>query len=329
MQNSNTIARQTPTNTPQHIAHGLGSLTTVFVNLYFIKADDGSWTLVDTGLPLQAWRVRAAAEAQFGQGARPSSIILTHGHFDHAGNALALAESWDVPIYAHRLEMPYLTGKSDYPPQDPTVGGALAQMSRVFPVSGYDFKNRVQALPDDGTVPGLPEWVYLHTPGHTAGHISLFRERDRVLITGDALATVNQESLVTLTTLKRELRCPPAPLTTDWDAAQASINRLAALQPSVIAAGHGLPIDETAAARLERFARNFTPPAHGRYVNQAAQTDETGVVRLPPPVSDPVPKIIAGATLAVGAGLLVAQLRKGRSGNGRRGKMRRGKERRR
>ncbi len=318
MQNSNTIARQTPTNSPQQIANGVNSLTTVFVNLYFIKADDNSWTLIDTGLPLQAWRVRAAAADQFGQDARPSSIILTHGHFDHAGNALALAESWDVPIYAHRLEMPYLTGKSDYPPQDPTVGGALAQMSRVFPVSGYDFKNRVQALPDDGSVPGLPEWKYLHTPGHTAGHTSLFRERDGVLITGDALTTVNQESLVTLTTLKRELRCPPAPLTTDWDAARDSVNRLAALRPNIIAAGHGLPIDDNAAARLERFAASFTPPAHGRYVNQAAQTDETGIVRLPPPVSDPVRNIAAGATLALGAGLLVAQLRKGRTRKGRR-----------
>lgn len=329
MSASNTIARQTPTNTPQQIASGVACMTTVFVNLYFIKAGDNSWTLVDTGLPLQAWRVRAAAAEHFGQDARPSSIILTHGHFDHAGNALALAESWDVPIYAHRLEMPYLTGKSDYPPQDPTVGGALAQMSRVFPTSGYDFKNRVQALPDDGSLPGLSDWQYLHTPGHTAGHISLFRERDGVMITGDALATVNQESLVTLTTLKRELRQPPAPLTTDWDAARDSINRLAELRPNVIAAGHGLPINENAAARLERFAATFTPPAHGRYVNQAAQADERGVVRLPPPVSDPVPKIVAGATLAVGVGLLVAQLRKGQSGERRVGKMRSGKGRRR
>ncbi len=310
MQNSNTIARQTPTNSPQQIAPGIGSLTTVFVNLYFIAAEDGSWALVDTGLPLQAWRVRAAAAAQFGQDARPSAIILTHGHFDHAGNALALAQAWGVPIYAHEMEMPYLTGKSDYPPPDPTVGGALAQMSRLFPHSGYDFGGRVQTLPADGSVPGLPEWQYLHTPGHTAGHISLFRERDRVLIAGDALATVNQESLITLTTLKRELRQPPAPLTTDWGAARDSINTLAGLRPNVIAAGHGLPITETAPARLERFAADFAPPAHGRYISEPARTDQTGVVALPPPVADPFPKVVAGAALAVAAGLLFAQFKK-------------------
>ncbi len=312
MQNSNAIARPTAKGSLQPVAPGVGYMMMVFVNLYFIEAEDGSWVLVDTGLPLQAWRVRAAAEAQFGQGARPSAIILTHGHFDHAGNALALAKEWDVPIYAHELEMPYLTGKSDYPPQDPTVGGALAQMSRLFPHSGYDFKNQVQALPSDASLPGLPEWRYFHTPGHTAGHTSLFRERDRVLIAGDALATVNQESPVTLITLKRELRQPPATFTSDWGAACDSINRLASLRPSVIAAGHGLPITETAAARLERFAENFTPPAHGRYIPEPARTDKNGVVALPPPVPDPVPKVIAGATLAVAAGFLIAQLKKRR-----------------
>ncbi|MDQ3585530.1 MAG: MBL fold metallo-hydrolase [Acidobacteriota bacterium] len=310
MQNSNTITRPTARGSLQPVASGVGYMTTVFVNLYFIEAEDNSWMLVDTGLPLQAWRVRAAAAAQFGPGARPLSIVLTHGHFDHAGNALALATEWDVPIYAHELEMPYLTGQSDYPPQDPTVGGALAQMSRLFPHSGYDFGSRVQSLPPDGRLPGLAEWRYLHTPGHTAGHISLFRERDRVLIAGDALATVNQESPVTLMTLKRELRQPPAPMTTDWGAARDSINQLAGLRPDVIAAGHGLPITDQAAAQLERFARNFTPPADGRYVRQPARADETGVIALPPPVSDPVPKLIAGATLAVAAGLLVAQLKK-------------------
>jgi glyoxylase-like metal-dependent hydrolase (beta-lactamase superfamily II) len=210
--------------------------------------------------------------------------------------------------------MPYLTGKSDYPPQDPTVGGALAQMSRLFPTSGYDFGSRVQALPADGSIPGLSGWRYLHTPGHTAGHISLFRERDRVLITGDALTTVNQESPVTLVTLERELRQPPAPLTTDWGAARDSINRLAELRPDVIAAGHGLPITDRAADQLERFAKTFTPPAHGRYILEPALADERGIVRLPPPVPDPIPKIIAGATLAVAAGLLLAQLAKRRRG---------------
>jgi len=316
MPNSNvaltpTVSSSSPRSS-KPIAPGVSFMTTIFVNLYFLEAGDGSWLLVDTGLPMQAWRVRATAEALFGSHARPSAIILTHGHFDHAGNASALAAEWDVPIYAHPLEMPYLTGQSDYPPQDPTVGGALAQMSRVFPHSGFDFSGRVRELPADGSVPGLAQWRCLHTPGHTAGHISLFGERDRVLIAGDALATVNQESAFTLMTLERELRQPPATFTTDWGAARTSIDKLADLRPNVIAAGHGLPITEDAVAQLERFARTFAPPAHGRYVQQPARTDESGVVALPPPVADPVRNAIIGTTLAVAAGLLAVQLSKQR-----------------
>lgn len=309
----NEIAPITINNSLPQIAPGVWFITTIFVNVYFVRSDDGSWVLVDAGLPLQAHRIKAAAANAFGRNAKPTAIILTHGHFDHAGNALALSSEWNVPIYAHHLEMPYLKGKSDYPPQDPTVGGALAEMSRAFPRGGYDFGSRVQELPKGNSIPGLPEWQYLHTPGHTAGHISLFRERDRTLITGDALTTVNQESPVTLVTLERELRQPPAPLTTDWAAARDSIYHLANLRPNVIAAGHGLPIFENAAQQLEKFARTFAPPARGRYVREPAVTDENGLVYLPPPVADPVGRVMAGATIAVAAGLIISRLRRRRN----------------
>jgi hypothetical protein len=59
-----------------------------------------------------------------------------------------------VPSYAHRLEMPYPMGKSDYPLQNPSMGGAIAQTSRLFPHGGYDFDVRVRSLPTDGGVPG-------------------------------------------------------------------------------------------------------------------------------------------------------------------------------
>src|SRR5919107_1012291 len=57
--------------------------------------------------------------------ARPAAVVLTHGHFDHVGSLEALLEAWDVPIYAHPLERPYLTGVSPYPPPDPLVGGGM------------------------------------------------------------------------------------------------------------------------------------------------------------------------------------------------------------
>lgn len=111
------------------VADGVFRTKIIFVGAYFGDSPDG-WVLIDTGLPMSDGKIRRAAENHYGANSKPSAIILTHGHFDHAGAALALAEQWNISIYAHRLEMPYLTGKSDYPPQDPTMGGAIAQMAR-------------------------------------------------------------------------------------------------------------------------------------------------------------------------------------------------------
>jgi glyoxylase-like metal-dependent hydrolase (beta-lactamase superfamily II) len=116
------------------------------VNLYAVDLPGGRWTLVDTGIPSFGWYVRKAVESRYGAGSRPEAIIPTHGHFDHAGNARELAELWDVPVYAHTLEMPYLTGRSDYAPQDPTPGGAMCFLSRFFPRSGIDLGRRRRAI---------------------------------------------------------------------------------------------------------------------------------------------------------------------------------------
>ncbi len=305
---------------PIHSAHliarepadDVGRLYVAFVNLYFAGARNSSWVLVDTGLPHAAGLVKSRAAERYGANRRPEAIVLTHGHFDHAGNALALAEEWDVPIYAHPLELPYLTGRSDYPPQDPTVGGALGFMSRAFPHSGIDLGARVRPLPADGTVPGMPGWRWIHTPGHTAGHVSLFRDRDGFLIAGDAFATVDQDSALSMFNLRTEFSVPPAPLTTDWTAARASVEQLAALRPRTIGAGHGRPVrGGDVADALQRFADRFAPPVGGRYSLQPAVTDERGLVSVPPAVADPLPKRLLVAGVVAGAAYLAMRRRPG------------------
>lgn len=292
------MSNQTHRDFLTYVADGVFHTKIVFVGAYFVDTpENDSWVLVDTGLPFSEGKIRRAAESRYGT-KKPSSIVLTHGHFDHAGAALNLAEDWDVPIYAHRLEMPYLTGKSDYPPQDSTMGGAIAQMARLFPHGGYDFGDRVQQLPDSGEIPQMSEWKFFHTPGHTAGHISLWRERDRTLIAGDAFATMNLDSWISNITEKQEFCNPPAPFTTDWQAAQNSVETLADLEPNAVGAGHGQPIlGANTARKLKEFARNFQPPVHGRYVDSPAITDENGVVALPPPAFD-FYKLFAGAIAA-------------------------------
>ena len=182
------------------VAPGVWGMKEIFVNVYMIlNPFDGNWVLVDTGLRSSSKNIKKMARHLFGENAKPAAIILTHGHFDHSGSVEKLAEEWNVPVYAHYLEVPYLTGKSSYPPPDPTVGGGLMSlMSWTYPRGPVNIWNHLNVLPEDGNVPGLPEWKYIHTPGHAPGHISLYRENDRVLIAGDALMTTRVESVLSV-----------------------------------------------------------------------------------------------------------------------------------
>jgi glyoxylase-like metal-dependent hydrolase (beta-lactamase superfamily II) len=262
------------TTTIDEVTSDLARLRFLFVNLY-LWGTRASWVLIDAGLQGCAGTIVETARERFGAGAGPQAIILTHGHFDHVGAFPELFEHWDVPVYAHRLELPHLTGQADYPPPDPTVGGgAMALMSFAYPNRAIDLGARVRALPDDGSVPHMPGWRWLHTPGHTAGHISLFRDEDRCLVAGDAFVTTKQESLYAVVTQEPEVHGPPAYFTPDWANARRSVERLAALRPALAATGHGPPISgQELNDGLEKLVREFdriAVPERGRYVRRPA-----------------------------------------------------------
>ncbi|MEK0083221.1 MBL fold metallo-hydrolase [Benzoatithermus flavus] len=263
----------TITSAVDQVTPDLTRLRFLFVNLYLWgEPGSGNWVLIDAGLNGAAEAILATAEERFGKDARPAAIVLTHGHFDHVGALPELLERWgDVPIHAHPLEMPHLTGRADYPPPDPTVGkGAMALLSFAYPNKASDFGARVRPLPEDGSVPFMPGWRWLHTPGHTAGHVSLFRDRDRCLIAGDAFTTVKQESLYAVLTQEQEVHGPPAYFTPDWAAARQSVEKLVSLHPAIGATGHGTPMrGEELAKGLAHLVEEFgevAVPSQGRYV---------------------------------------------------------------
>jgi glyoxylase-like metal-dependent hydrolase (beta-lactamase superfamily II) len=231
------------------------------------------WVLIDAGVFGSAPLIASAAEQRFQS--PPRSIVLTHGHFDHVGALSALLERWDVPVYAHLLEHPYLNGTASYPAPDPSVGGGLmARLSPLFPRGPYEFGARLRVLPLDGSVPDMPGWRWVHTPGHTPGHVSLWRASDRCIIAGDAFITTKQESAYAVAVQAPELHGPPAYFTQDWNAARASVEALAALEPDLAVTGHGRPLQggELRSA-LRGLAANFdivAVPDRGTYVDRPA-----------------------------------------------------------
>lgn len=277
---------------PQLVVPGVHRLTLGFVNAYVLTTGDGDWVLVDTGLVVNAPYLAAVAGRW---NSPPKAIVLTHGHLDHAGSAKSLAEKWDVPIYVHRLEKPFVDGTTRHPPTDPTVGGALAQVMRFMPWPRIDLRPHLEILPDEGELPFLPGWQMLETPGHTPGHVSLWNAEKRTVIAGDALCTADFDTWNGVITQKPATFARPAsPATSDWPAAENSVQKLAALEPLVVAAGHGQPMSgDDVPEKLRYLADHFRAPEQGRYIGSAPVTNEEGIVSLPPAPTDPTVRNLA------------------------------------
>jgi glyoxylase-like metal-dependent hydrolase (beta-lactamase superfamily II) len=267
------------------VATGVWGLKIVFVNVYMIAAGD-HWVLVDAGLIGSAGRILKMANELF-DGLPPAAIVLTHGHFDHRGALNSLLDTWNVPVYAHMMELPYLNGQCAYPPADPTVGGGLMSvLSVLYPRRPINLGANLCRLPDDGSIPFLPQWLYIATPGHSPGHISLYRSKDRLLIAGDAFVTTKQESAIATLFATKQLNGPPKYFTPDWISAKASVNKLWQLRPSVAATGHGMPMrGKELLEKLGYLADNFEKeavPSYGRYIHQPAVADRHGIRVIPP-----------------------------------------------
>lgn len=292
-----------------------------FVNVYFVETGlPNEWVLVDTGLPGSEDAICAAADELFGRDAKPRAIFLTHGHLDHLGSARELAAHWQVPVLAHPLELPFLTGQAQHPPSDPTVGGggSLAFMSRFFPSQLPNLRDCVQPLLlDDPQPPFLPGWRWVHVPGHAPGQVAFFRESDETLLGADAFATTHHDSLPAVLLGKPQISRAGSPFNYDWEAARKSVQILADLNPVALGCGHGPVVKGPAATEgLRQLADHYPIPAQGRYVGSPARTDASGVAYLPPPAPDrlPVQAAVVGASiLAAGvAWLFVGGRRNGK-----------------
>lgn len=162
-------------------------------------------------------------------GRRLSAHALTHAHPDHQGASHAICTRFDIPLWCGQGDMPAMEAP----------GGVAALTDR----SWQTFVQRrfwvgpphpvARALVEGDEVAGF---VVLETPGHSAGHVSYWRESDRVLIAGDVLTNMN------LATGRPGLHEPLAAFTPDPARNRACARRLAELRPQLACFGHGPPL---------------------------------------------------------------------------------------
>ncbi|HEY0757941.1 MAG TPA: MBL fold metallo-hydrolase [Acidisarcina sp.] len=246
----------------ESIAPNILGLRIAFVNVFAVTHPDGSWTLIDAALPFTASMILNWAEKHFDSA--PKAIVLTHGHFDHVSAAGELAGKWNVPVYAHPLEFPYLTGEREYPkPNAGAGGGMMSLLSPLYPRAPIDLGDRLLPLPTaqggPASLPVMPGWEVIHTRGHTPGHVSFYRASDQTLLVGDAFCTTKPESFFESALAQQpELHGPPSYFTSDWEDARRSVQLLATLDPKVVIPGHGKPLSGVdVAPALRRLAGDF------------------------------------------------------------------------
>jgi glyoxylase-like metal-dependent hydrolase (beta-lactamase superfamily II) len=243
-------------------------------NVFFVRSGS-SWALIDTGSAQCDHAIQEAAESLFGANTPPTAILHTHIHPDHAGSTRALSQLWSCPVYVHPDELAmatmspstYIATVEQY--ANPLDTWLILPLLRVTPrrrreslLSKSSFNDVARTLDPSAGVPGLPEWEYIHTPGHTSGHVSFFRRSDRVLIAGDALLTVNLNSLGGFLRWwsrrdqrGRGLSGPPRYTTWRWRTAKESAATLVRLDPHLLACGHGSLMS---GAELAHALRAFT-----------------------------------------------------------------------
>jgi glyoxylase-like metal-dependent hydrolase (beta-lactamase superfamily II) len=239
-------------------------------NVYLVRSDAG-WTLVDAGWERDATRIEATVAAVLGRAHHPGAIALTHCHPDHAGAAPALARAWGCPVLVHPLEIPIAHGDVEAMtrwagPLDRWVVlpvlRAMGPRRRTAVLERSSLRGVAEALDPAAPVPGMDGWRCVLTPGHTPGHTSFQRLDDGVLISGDALVTLQVNSWAGMLLGRQGLTGPPWYTTWDRRMADASLRTIAERRPYVLAPGHGQPLrGSTTAAAIERAVDRWE---HGR-----------------------------------------------------------------
>lgn len=176
------------------------------------------------------------------RGRQVSAHALTHAHPDHQGSSHAVCTELAIPFLVPEKDVPAAEDPEQIKARQPNAF-LPKLMQALFAGPGHKVD---QVLREGDEVAGFQ---VLDTPGHSAGHVSYWRESDRILIAGDVINTMHPFLM------KRGVREPFDVFTPDPAENRRSIKRIAALEPSLVLVGHGPPLRDP--AELSRFAASL------------------------------------------------------------------------
>lgn len=201
--------------------------------------DDSEVILIDAGLPGQRELIREAVIKAGVAFESISKIIITHQDTDHIGSLSAIVKGSDTPVevFSHEVEKPYIQGELNPIKMTPTRIAEQETMLNKFPEEKRKkiekmFSNlsaKVDKTIENGeTLPFCGGIHVIYTPGHTPGHISLYLEKYKTLVSGDALNVVDGEL------------CGPNPkFTYNMEEAVASLKKLSQYDIETVICYHG------------------------------------------------------------------------------------------
>jgi len=266
------------------------------VHCYLLRADDGSWTLVDTGLGLPDPESRWAPVLG-GLDAPVSSIVVTHYHPDHVGDAAAVAELTGAPVFEGRIDRAQCL-RAWVDPAGPNRYRAHSSANGLPPDEADTLRDESEAIRTLVHAPGDPEplepgqsfdgWRVIHLPGHADGHLVLLR--GGVLIAGDTILSRISPSVG----LYPDAR--PDPLG-DY---LASLETIAELGATIAFAGHEEPVTDPAgrARELVHHHRERLDAAEALLASEPRSGYEVSLGLFGPALAPPLRRFALAETLA-------------------------------
>jgi glyoxylase-like metal-dependent hydrolase (beta-lactamase superfamily II) len=222
----------------ESVADGIGRIPGSFVNSYAYREGDATY-LIDTGFSAKAKPIVRAFDAAHVPLAQVGKILLTHHHPDHMGGAAYILQNVPAPVSCHGDDAPFVDGRIRPP------GPLLMRLFlRVHPVPV------AISLKDQDRIGSL---LVVHAPGHTPGEVAFYLPARKILFSGDAVVE-----------RKGRLTFPAPKAATSLEQAVRSLARLRELDIELLLPGHGVPVTQDVASKLDDLIRRAPTEFLGR-----------------------------------------------------------------